>query len=116
MEEFERELKILENGIKAYCEMIDLDYSDTYGCNIDRINLALVEQRKEAELQGIIMTIDYMFENNVDHVSIEEVIKSVELSLSEVERHSEDMFDCLERWREHSYWKSIKTALENNEK
>jgi len=71
---------------------------------------------KESETLEIIMTIDYMFENMVDTVSIVSVIKSVELSLSEVEKHSESMFDCLERWKKHRNWDSIKKALIDNEK
>lgn len=45
-----RDLKILENGVKAYCEQIGLTYTDTYGCNVERLNKALEEQEKKDEL------------------------------------------------------------------
>jgi len=45
--ELELDLKILENGIIAYCETIDLDYFDTYKNNIERVKQALTPPTAE---------------------------------------------------------------------
>jgi hypothetical protein len=64
---------------------------------------------------------EYLLKSTMSCEEIDSKIKESEtlgiiMTISEVEKHSESMFDCLERWKKHRNWDSIKKALIDNEK
>ena len=94
-----RDLKILENGIKAYCLQIGLTYTDTYGCNVERLNKTLTELEaiKSADgseaMEELNMIRDYYDEDGEDEATYDswKIIEDYILKAQAQERELEEL-------------------------